>query len=124
MSAEYADYDNVLYEICNEPNGGTSWSDIKSYAEEVIEVIRSNDKDGIIIVGTPNWSQYVDQAAENPITGYDNIMYTLHFYAATHKDDLRSKNEGSCGKWTACFCIRIRYLLCQRKRRDRRSPGK
>ena len=89
MSEEYADYTNVLYEICNEPNGGTSWSDVKSYAEEVIEVIRENDEGGIILVGTPNWSQYVEQAAADPIEGYDNVMYTLHFYAATHKEDLR-----------------------------------
>lgn len=90
MSEAYADYDNVLYEICNEPNGGTNWSDIKSYAEQVIEVIRKNDEDAVILVGTPNWSQQVDKAAEDPITGYDNIMYTLHFYAATHTDWLRN----------------------------------
>lgn len=90
MAELYAGYDNVLYEICNEPNGGTSWSDIKSYAGEIIPVIRSYDSDGIIIVGTPNWSQYVDQAAADPITGYENIMYALHFYAATHTDSLRS----------------------------------
>lgn len=110
MSAEYADYDNILYEICNEPNGGTSWSDIKSYAEEVIEVIRSNDKDGIIIVGTPNWSQYVDQAAADPINGYDNIMYTLHFYAATHKDDLRSKMKEAVEKGLPVFVTE--YGIC------------
>lgn len=91
MSGEYKDADNVLYEICNEPNGGTTWQDIKSYAGQIIEVIRSNDSDGVILVGTPNWSQYVDQAAADPITGYDNLMYTLHFYAATHTDDLRGK---------------------------------
>ena len=91
MSQEYADYTNVIYEICNEPNGGTSWSQVKSYAEEVISVIRENDEDGIILVGTPNWCQYVDQAAADPIMGYENIMYTLHFYAATHTDDLRNK---------------------------------
>ena len=89
MSQDYASRNNVLYEICNEPNGSTSWSDIKAYAEEIIPVIRNNDEDGIIIVGTPNWSQYVDQAAADPISGYDNIMYSLHFYAATHKDSLR-----------------------------------
>jgi endoglucanase len=90
MSSKYASYSNVIYEICNEPNGGTSWSDIKNYATQVIDVIRRNDKDGIIIVGTPNWSQYVNEASANPITGYDNIMYSLHFYAATHTDDLRN----------------------------------
>lgn len=89
MSAEFADRENVLYEICNEPNGGTSWSRVKEYAEEIIPVIRENDEDAVILVGTPNWSQYVDQAAADPITGWDNIMYTLHFYAATHRESLR-----------------------------------
>jgi len=91
MSSKYKDYDNVIYEICNEPNGGTSWSEIKSYAEEVIPIIRANDPDAIIIVGTPNWSQDVDVAANDPITGYDNIMYAIHFYAATHTDNIRNK---------------------------------
>lgn len=91
MSKEYAGANNVIYEICNEPNGATTWADVKAYAEQVIPVIRANDKDAIIIVGTPNWSQLVEQAALSPITGYDNIMYTLHFYAATHKEDLRSR---------------------------------
>lgn len=91
MSKEYAGDNHVLYEICNEPNGNTSWEDVKSYAEEIIPVIRANDKDGIIIVGTPTWSQDVDQAAADPIEGYDNIMYALHFYAATHTDWLRDR---------------------------------
>ena len=89
MSANYGNYTNVLYEICNEPNGGTAWKDIKQYAEQVIEVIREQDEDGIILVGTPNWSQYVDQAAKDPIEDCENIMYTLHYYAATHTDALR-----------------------------------
>lgn len=90
MSQEYADYTNVLYEICNEPNGGTSWSSVKTYAEQIIEVIRENDDDGIILVGTPNWCQYVDQAAADPIKDCKNVMYTLHFYAATHMESLRN----------------------------------
>lgn len=90
MAELYAGHDNVLYEICNEPGGDTSWNDIKSYAEEIIPVIRTYDQDAVIIVGTPNWSQYVDQAAADPITDYDNIMYALHFYAATHTDSLRN----------------------------------
>ena len=79
VSAKYSSNHNVIYEICNEPNGGTSWSDIKSYAEIIIPVIRKNDKNAIIIVGTPNWSQDVDIVSEDPITGYDNIMYAVHF---------------------------------------------
>ncbi len=90
MSEEFANHDNVIYEICNEPNTA-DWPEIKAYAEDIIPIIRANDPDGVIIVGTPTWSQDVDQAAADPITDQDNIMYTLHFYAATHKDDLRSK---------------------------------
>ena len=73
MSGEYAEYENVLYEICNEPNGGVSWNDIKAYAEQVIPVIREQDADGVILVGTPNWSQYVDEAAQIP--GYRVRQY-------------------------------------------------
>ncbi len=91
MSKEFKDQDNVIYEICNEPNGGTSWSQVKSYALEVIPVIRANDPNAIIIVGTPNWCQYVDDAANDPITEYDNIVYAVHFYAETHRDDIRNR---------------------------------
>lgn len=91
MSKRLSAYDNVLYEICNEPNGGTQWAAVKSYAEEIIPVIREHAPDAVILVGTPNWSQYVDQAAADPITDYDNIMYTLHYYAATHKEELRNR---------------------------------
>lgn len=87
MSQKYASYGNVIYEICNEPNSGPSWADVKKYAETIIPVIRKNC-DNIIIVGTPTWSQDVDQAAANPVKGQINIMYALHFYAATHKDYL------------------------------------
>ncbi|MCD8370662.1 MAG: glycoside hydrolase family 5 protein, partial [Clostridiales bacterium] len=90
-SSTFADHTNVLYEICNEPNGDTTWADIKAYAEIIIPVIRSHDDDAMILVGTPNWSQSVDQAAADPITGYDNLIYTLHFYAATHTDFLRNR---------------------------------
>lgn len=103
MSSIYKDYDNIIYEICNEPNGNTSWADIKVYANEVIPVIRANDKDAIIIVGTPTWSQDVDTASNDKITGYDNIMYTLHFYAATHKDWLRKKAQKAIDNGCALF---------------------
>ncbi len=96
MSNKYKDYDNVIYEICNEPNGDVQWKrDIKPYAQEVITEIRKIDDDAIIIVGTPTWSQDVDIVAKDPITGYKNIMYSLHFYAATHKDYLRQKAKAA-----------------------------
>lgn len=90
MSSTYADYDNVLYEICNEPNSGPSWQDVKDYANEIIPIIRANDEDAVIIVGTTTWSQDIQDALADPLD-YDNLMYTLHFYAATHKDDLRNR---------------------------------
>ena len=70
---------NVIYEICNEPNGGTSWSTIKKYAEKIIKGIRTYDKKAVILVGTPNWSQDVDQAALSPVSKKyrKNVMYTL-----------------------------------------------
>ncbi len=91
MSEKYADCPNIIYEICNEPNGYATWSgDIKPYAEEVIPVIRKNDPDSVIIVGTPTWSQDIDKAMADPLK-YDNIMYALHYYAATHTDWLRDR---------------------------------
>lgn len=90
ISAGLASRDNVIYEICNEPNGGTTWGDIKAYAERIIPVIRANDPDAVIIVGTPSWDQEIDKAAADPLDA-DNVMYALHFYAATHKDDLRAR---------------------------------
>lgn len=87
ISQTYASNTNVLYEICNEPNGYATWDSIKAYAEEIIPVIRENDPDAVIIVGTPTWSQDIDKAKDNPLQE-ENILYALHFYASTHKDVL------------------------------------
>ena len=89
ISSKYKNTPNIIYEICNEPNGGTSWNDIKSYADDVVKTIRKNSNN-IIIVGTPTWSQDVDSVINNKIDD-KNTMYALHFYSGTHKDDLRNK---------------------------------
>lgn len=93
----YKDHDNVLYEICNEPTG-TNWysgngKDLYTYCSEVIKTIRAIDPDAIIICGTNTWSQDVDQVAAKPMKalGYENIMYTCHFYSATHGENLMKK---------------------------------
>ena len=93
----YKDHDNVLYEICNEPTG-TNWysgngKDLYTYCSEVIKTIRAIDPDAIIICGTNTWSQDVDQVAAKPMKalGYENIMYTFHFYSASHKENLMKK---------------------------------
>nr|MCR4840204.1 cellulase family glycosylhydrolase [Lachnospiraceae bacterium] len=91
MSSLYAENENVIYEICNEPNGSISWAQVKEYAEQVIPVIRANDPDALIIVGTPTWCQDIDKAVADPITGYDNILYSVHFYAASHGKKIRDR---------------------------------
>ena len=89
MAQTYGSHPHVIYEIYNEPLN-VSWSDtIKPYAEKVIAAIRAHDPDNLIIVGTRKWSQRVDEAAADPIAD-PNVAYTLHFYAGTHKADLRA----------------------------------
>ncbi len=112
ISAIYGDYPNIIYEVCNEPNGmryddpesPVDWDNvIKPYAETVIAAIRENDPDNIIIVGTPNWSQDVDAASLNPIND-DNVMYTLHFYAGSHGQDHMDKVITAVNNGLPIFC--------------------
>jgi len=104
VATKYKDSNNVIYEIYNEPLNTTNWSTvIKPYAVDVIAAIRAIDPDNLIIVGTQTWSQDVDKAANDPITGYDNIAYTLHFYAGTHKQSLRDKAQTALNKGIALF---------------------
>lgn len=103
LSALYADQAHVLYEICNEPNGpGVTWPVVKAYAERIIPVIRANAPGAVILCGTPTWSQDVDQAAADPLA-FDNVMYSLHFYAATHKQALRDKAEAAMAAGAPVF---------------------
>lgn len=103
MSETFQDCPNVLYEICNEPNGNVSWAEVRAYALEVIPAIRENAPDAVILVGTPNWCQSVDKAAEDPITEFENIMYSLHFYAASDKQSLRDNAEYALSKGLPLF---------------------
>ncbi len=92
FASRFGKYNNVLYEICNEPNGDVTWErDIKPYAKSMIKVIRKYAKKAIIIVGTPTWSQDVDIVASSPLKNVKNVMYALHFYADTHRDNIRNK---------------------------------
>ncbi|MBE5861114.1 MAG: glycosyltransferase [Butyrivibrio sp.] len=87
ISSKYSQYPNLIFEICNEPNGDTTWDDITRYSNELIPVIRKNMEDSVIIIGTPNYDRNLVPAIQRPIK-YDNVMYSLHFYAASHYDDL------------------------------------
>lgn len=107
---------NVIYEIFNEPvrqgcNAGVAnddgsesqpfitWPQIKSFAQTVIPSIRSNDANNLIVVGTPQWSQDVNAAMADPLSGA-NIAYALHFYASD--DD----HQG--------LMNRMKYVSCQK----------
>lgn len=103
MASKYGKNNHVIYEIFNEPLQ-VSWSGvIKPYAQEVIAAIRAVDPDNLIIVGTPTWSQDVDAAAADPITGHPNIAYTLHFYAGTHGQWLRDKASNAMARGIPLF---------------------
>ncbi len=92
MATTYHGYPNIIYEIFNEPDYET-WPEVKAYSEDVIAVIRAIDKNNIILVGSPRWDQDVDLPAADPIKGFSNLMYTMHFYAGTHKQWLRDKTD-------------------------------
>lgn len=102
MAEEYGSTPNVLYETFNEPLR-VSWTDVlKPYHESVVASIRAVDSDNVIILGTPNWSQYVDEASRNPVVG-TNLMYTMHFYSCSHKASLRSKGDTAIAAGLALF---------------------
>ena len=94
MAAKYAKYPNIIYELFNEPAEAT-WPEVKAYAEQVIKVIREKDPDNVILVGCPQWDQDVQLPAADPIKGYNNLMYTMHFYAGTHKKWLRDRTDAA-----------------------------
>ena len=70
---------------------------------KVIGEIRKHDPDNVILVGNPNFDQRLDLVAESPLEGYENIMYTLHFYAATHSDELRNRAQAAWEKGIPIF---------------------
>ena len=99
---KYGKYPNIIYEIFNEPEYDT-WADVKAYSVEVIATIRSIDKNNVILVGCPHWDQDINLPADDPIAGYNNLMYTLHFYAGTHKQELRDRGDYALKKGLPIF---------------------
>lgn len=92
MAQKYGKYPNVIYELFNEPVDD-SWASLKAYHKTIIDEIRRYDADNIILCGCGHWDQDIDQVAQSPIEGVSNVMYTVHFYAATHKQYLRDRTE-------------------------------
>lgn len=100
LAQKYGQYDNVIFEVYNEPTNYT-WKAVKEYAETVIAEIRKYS-DNLIIVGSPQWSQKVESAANNPIDD-ENVAYTLHFYAGTHDKWLRDSGDRAMAAGIALF---------------------
>lgn len=85
MTSKYGNKPHVFYEICNEPNGnGVTWDTIANYANRIIPIIRKNAPKAVILIGTPQWCQYIDKVEPAKLKDTSNVMYTFHFYAATH----------------------------------------
>ncbi|HSU78808.1 MAG TPA: carbohydrate-binding domain-containing protein [Candidatus Angelobacter sp.] len=95
ISTKFPNDPHIIYELANEPspaassdangipNDASGWTTVKNYAEPIIKMLRDSGNKNIVIVGTPNWSQRPDLAADNPINDA-NTMYTVHFYTGTH----------------------------------------
>ena len=104
IATKYGHLPNLIYEPFNEPlRDGVDWSrDVKPYHQRMIAAIRTVDPDNLIVVGSPSWSQDVDIAALDLLEG-ENIAYTLHYYAATHKEELRAKADKALAAGLALF---------------------
>lgn len=104
MSQTYGEYPNVIYEIMNEPNGSLSWrSDLKPYAQKMVDTIRGEDPDNLILIGSGRWSQDLHIAAADPVEG-KNLAYTVHFYSGTHGESLRNNVLSALRQGQAVFC--------------------
>ncbi|HSQ43177.1 MAG TPA: glycoside hydrolase family 5 protein, partial [Fibrobacteraceae bacterium] len=88
MATAYGSSPNVIFEVYNEPDSNstktaaTTWSEIRAYATQVVDTIR-NHSNNLILVGTPQWDQLVNEALDSPLT-QSNLAYVFHFYANTH----------------------------------------
>lgn len=83
MAQTYGKYDNVIFEVYNEPQQ-IQWSVVKNYANEIISAIRQYS-DNLVLVGNPSWDQNPSDAIGNEVNDpKKNTAYTLHYYANSH----------------------------------------
>lgn len=113
VATKYAGCPNIIYELINEPVSrefeeafdyseptaeslDAYWADLKTYAQTLIPIIEeASGCHPLILMGCPRWDQAIDCVIRNPITSYDNLMYTVHFYAATHGQWLRDRSDAA-----------------------------
>ena len=108
-ATKYKDYDNVIFEICNEPKD-VQWytgngDDLYSYCKEIAGIIRDCGSDALIVCGTNTWSQDVEDVAKKPLKddGFEDILYTFHFYSGSHYADKMAKVKKATADGTPIF---------------------
>ena len=91
IAGRYKGQNNIIYDIANEPNG-TRWDRIKAYGDQIIPVIRAIDGDAVILCGTHGYATFgvsgdgnLQDVLNNPFA-FENVMYTFHFYAKSHRE--------------------------------------
>lgn len=104
VSSIYGRYPNILYEIFNEPIDQDWATEIKPYSELLISTIRQSSPRGLILIGTPFYSQEIDEATSNPILGWSNLVYVFHFYAGSHRSEIRQKVQGALDNGAPVIC--------------------
>lgn len=112
MATKYKDHPNIIYEIFNEPLDTHTWGEVKEYSETIIRTIRAIDPHNVILVGSPSWDQDLHLVAADPIVGQRNIMYTMHFYAASHGKYLRDRSDAAIAAGIPIFvseCAGMEY---------------
>lgn len=103
VSKKYGHQPNIIYELYNEPLNEPNWVTVlKPYHEAVIASIRKNDKDNLVVCGTRTWSQRVDEVIGHEVND-SNVAYTLHYYAASHKQSLRDIAQKALDAGLAIF---------------------
>jgi endoglucanase len=103
LATMYGKTPNIMYEPWNEPESDVWATTIKPYHEAVIAKIRAIDPDSIVICGNRQWDQLPEEASKNPITMSSNIAYSIHFYAASHKQSLRNNGAAALKNGVALF---------------------
>lgn len=103
MAFLYKNTPNVIFEPYNEPLVNERWESVKKYSEKILKVIRGEGAKNLVVVGSPSWSLDVDAAALDPIRNDPNVAYTLHFYASSHRDDVREKASFAMERGLAVF---------------------
>ncbi|MDC0584180.1 cellulase family glycosylhydrolase [Bacteroidales bacterium] len=106
MAEKYGHYDNVIFEIYNEPEGPsyearTTWAEVKTYAEAVIPEIRKHT-DNLIVVAPPWYATKIEEVLLDPLDD-QNTCYTLHFYAASNKAEQRASYKSAIDQGLPIF---------------------